>query len=90
VSLIYPTAYYYSLFANQNEELIDIVRALVDGVSKGRGGISNNQIHINNIVKMREKKFILADWGCATFRESFTIQGRAFNKDLPALCRDGE
>jgi hypothetical protein len=49
--------------------------------------IANNQIHIQNIVKVSEKRFIMADWGCASIREGFTVQGRTFNKDLGALCQ---
>jgi hypothetical protein len=68
IFLIYPSAYYSSLFANQCEELIDIVVSLVKGVAKGRGMVANNQIHIKNIMKHAEKDFVLTDWGCASIR----------------------
>jgi hypothetical protein len=89
VSLLYPTPYYFTLFANQCEELIDIIVSLVRGVAKGCGMIANNQAHMRNVVKAGEKQFVLTDWGCASIREGFTVQGRTFNKDLGALCRDG-
>lgn len=85
--LIYPTPYYFSLFANQNEELIDIILALAKTVVRMKGNISNNQVNLKNIVKVKEKQFLLSDWGCAALRDSLTIQGKTFNKDLYPLCK---
>lgn len=88
ISIINPTHYYSSLFANHCEEFIDIAVALVKGVVKGKGMISNNQIRLQNVVKVGEKQFVLSDWGCAAIREGFSVQGRTFNKDLGPLCRE--
>lgn len=85
--LIYPTPYYFSLFANQNEELTDIVLALARTVASMRGNIANNQLSLSNVVKVKEKQFLLSDWGCAALRESLTIQGRTFQKDILPLCK---
>lgn len=87
ILLIYPTGYYFSLFANQNEELRDIVIALARTVASTQGNIANNQVTLKNVVRVKEKQFLLADWGCAALRESLTIQGRTFSKDLLPLCK---
>lgn len=85
--LIYPTPYYFALFANANEELRDIVAALARTIASAKGSIANNQVSPKNVVRLQEKQFLLADWGCAALRESLTVQGRTFTKDLPPLCR---
>ena len=88
--LIYPTPYHSALFANENEELRDIVVCLARSVSSARGSFANNQVSPKNVVRVREKQFLLADWGCAALRESLTVQGRTFTKDLAPLCRSQE
>jgi hypothetical protein len=52
IFLLYPSQYYHNLFANQNEELIDIVNCFAQQIGKGAGSVANHQLNIQNIYKI--------------------------------------
>ena len=56
-------------------------------VYQGKGKIVNNQIHVQNIVRVEEKEFNFYDWGCAGMLETLKVQGNVFSKPHLPLCR---
>lgn len=78
--LIYPSDYYFQLFANNSQELVDIVVAMADIIAKGEGEVANNQITLQNICRIREKEFKLFDWGCSAVRETIKTRDVSLTK----------
>lgn len=87
IFLLYPSQYYHNLFANQNEELIDIINCFAQQIAKGAGSVANHQLNIQNIYKINEKRYLLADWSCSSTQQHIDIQGRRMTKKLNPLPR---
>jgi hypothetical protein len=69
--------------------LIDIITAVGKLIEKGRGEVTNNQITLDNIVRVNEKDFRLSSWECAGIRETLKIRDRNISSICPPICREG-
>jgi hypothetical protein len=87
--LVYPSEYYHLLFANNCEELTDIVRCLAATIVRGQGALANNQVSLQNVRKVAEKEFLLEDWGCAGYQQTLRVQSRVLTRRTLPRCREG-